>query len=250
MNLMSGGIPLGHWFRIKVLLHWTFVIYAIISANNSQSNLRIWAITTGMLFGTVLLHEFGHCFACRAVKGTADQIVLWPLGGLAFCAAPHRPWPQIITTAGGPLVNAILAPACWALLNYALPHLVGVVKPEVFIWANIVLALGFQINLILLVFNLIPCYPMDGGRLLQGILWLTTNYRLSLEITGIVGTVIGAGFVALGLGLTSITIPILDYRLGTPGITNFSLIAIGLLGAINSFAIYRQSQEISRWRKN
>ena len=60
-----------------------------------------------MLFMIVLLHELGHCFAARSVGGSADEILLWPLGGLAYVHHPHNAWASFITTAGGPAVNLV-----------------------------------------------------------------------------------------------------------------------------------------------
>ena len=62
------------------------------------------------LFVIVLLHEFGHALACRQVGGQANQIVLWPLGGVAYVAPPPRPGPTLWSIAAGPLVNVALTP--------------------------------------------------------------------------------------------------------------------------------------------
>jgi len=62
----------------------------------------------GLLFFSVLLHEFGHCFAARSVDGEANEVLLWPLGGLAKCELPHSAWAHFVTAAGGPAVNVLL----------------------------------------------------------------------------------------------------------------------------------------------
>ena len=61
-----------------------------------------------ILFVSVLLHEFGHCFGARIMGGRGEEILMWPLGGLAFADPPRRPWPQLVTTVGGPLVNVVI----------------------------------------------------------------------------------------------------------------------------------------------
>ena len=86
----------------------------------------------------------------------------------------------------------------------------------------------WQINRGLLLFNLIPAYPMDGGRILQELLWYVLGYPMSLKIAGMVGTVAGIGFVVLGFGNHTIEIPIVHYRLGGP---DTMLIVIGILCA-------------------
>src|SRR5207248_2026466 len=119
------------------------------------------------LFTVVLLHEFGHAFACRSVGGRADQIVLWPLGGVAFVQPPPRPGAVLWSIAAGPLVNVLLLPATLALrlgggvLGWAQS------SPDLFQFAEVV----FGINLLLLLFNLIPIYPLDGGQIVQALLW-------------------------------------------------------------------------------
>ena len=67
------------------------------------------------LFFIVMLHEFGHALACRQVGGTANQIVLWPLGGVAYVDPPPRPGATLWSIAAGPLVNVALLPILWAL---------------------------------------------------------------------------------------------------------------------------------------
>ena len=91
----------------------------------------------------------------------------------------------------------------------------------------------------------------DGRRgLLQELLWFVVGYGRSMQIAGMVGTVIGIGFVVLGLGLESITIPIVNYPLGTAGKQDMILVVIGALVVMQSFGIYKRAMEIKGWRKN
>jgi Zn-dependent protease len=248
MNFFQQGIPLGRWFRITVVLHWTFLLYAANELfGTKDGNAPMTALYLVLLFGTVLAHEFGHALSCRAVGGEAFHIVLWPLGGMAFVQPPNVPWAWLVTTVCGPLVNAVLWPVFWFLFRYMALHapadpgaLYHVVLYAVFFM--------YHINRGLLLFNLIPAYPMDGGRILQEVLWMIVGYGRSLQIAGMVGTVAGVAFIVLGLGLQKIEIKALDFSLG--GEPNWVLVVIGLLGAMQSFAIYRQSQEIRGWRKN
>ena len=109
---MSWSIPLFRAFGIQVKLHILYIIITlamllrVYTQSSSKGHLAefalIWVV---MLFVIVLLHEFGHCFAARKVDGEADEILMWPLGGLAYCNVPHTPRANLITTAGGPLVN-------------------------------------------------------------------------------------------------------------------------------------------------
>jgi Zn-dependent protease len=264
MNFFNQGIPLGRWFGIKVVIHWTFVLYAAYSIFTSPSP-AMRALLMGLLFATVLLHEFGHALSCIMVGGEARHIVLWPLGGIAFVQPPMKAWAWLVTTVCGPLVNAVLWPVFYLATYYLIVGHYGlevwqlvqdeaakgffVVDPSFTVPENICLAM-WQVNRLLLLFNLIPGYPMDGGRLLQEILWFSMGYGRSLQIAGMVGTVVGAGFVVLGLGLRTLIIPVINYQLGTEGKQNSMLVIIGILVAMQSFGIYKQSQEIKGWRKN
>src|SRR5205807_4989903 len=81
-----------------------------------------WLIAAGLialLFLSVLLHEFGHCFGARFVDGDAHEILLWPLGGLAYVEVPHTPRANFITTLAGPLVNLLLCVISGLVLWYA-----------------------------------------------------------------------------------------------------------------------------------
>ena len=137
--------------------------------------------------GIVLLHEFGHALACRQVGGQANQIVLWPLGGVAYVAPPPRPGATLWSIAAGPLVNVALAPFLGVL--WWLGHASG--------WAE---TIRTAINLLrrfasltgLLIFNMLPIYPLDGGQILQSLLWFVLGRARSLMVTVVIGF-IGVG---------------------------------------------------------
>jgi Zn-dependent protease len=180
---MSWSIPVGRYFGIRVRIHIFFLIFALPYWLYAlpQGSFFFWSEVgqTGILFLSVLLHEFGHCFAARAVGGDADEILIWPLGGLATVSAPNTPRAQFLVTAWGPLVNVIIC-----LITAAVIVSLGFVPPlnpfnlfplgnrwfwpeDWFSWIGVT----FALNWVLLLFNLIPAFPMDGGRLLRCILW-------------------------------------------------------------------------------
>src|SRR5947209_3756477 len=107
MWLVSGSVPLGTWFGISVRMHASMVLFIAITLLGPGA-VGGWhnAVTSmAILFGVVLLHEFGHCFGSRMVGGQPSQILMHPLGGLAFADCPRRPWPNFVTVLCGPLVN-------------------------------------------------------------------------------------------------------------------------------------------------
>ena len=135
------------------------------------------------LFAVVLMHEMGHALACRSVGGTANEIILWPLGGVAYVAPPQRPGATLWSIVAGPLVNVVLVVLLGAVLAVG-----GVLTldrpasgPMEFVFYLFVMNLG------LLAFNLLPIYPLDGGQILRSLLWFVIGRARSLMVTVIIG---------------------------------------------------------------
>src|SRR6266853_6767837 len=109
----QGSIRLFRFSGIDVFLHWSWFVVAAYEINGrtrSYSSLTWNVLEYLALFLIVMLHEFGHALACRQVGGVADQIVLWPLGGIAYVNPPQRPGAFLWSIAAGPLVNVALVP--------------------------------------------------------------------------------------------------------------------------------------------
>lgn len=217
---LNWALPLYTAWGIRVRIHLVFVVLIIAQLiwSISQRHLGWPFMLMGMasLFVLVLLHEYGHCIACRRVGGTADQILMWPLGGLAYCDPPPTWRANLLTTLGGPAVNAALLPilgaAVWALAGP------GAALFNPFDPSGAVSGLGLSggggspywlhglwwlhyTNLILLLFNmLVPMYPMDSGRVLHALLWRSIGERRALGIAATVGLI-----VAVVLFVASIT---------------------------------------------
>jgi Zn-dependent protease len=186
----SKGIPLFKIAGIQVYLHWAWFLFAVfeIQRMNRYSTVLWSALEYLTLFGIVLMHEFGHALACRQVGGRASQIVLWPLGGVAYVEAPPRPGATLWSIAAGPLVNLALVPvlaiAYFAVSIGAADETSDLVS---FLWA-----VNFM-NAVLLIFNLLPIYPLDGGKILRSVLWYVVGRAKSLMAAVIIG------FVGVGL---------------------------------------------------
>jgi len=147
------------------------------------------------LFLIVLVHEFGHALACRQVGGQANQIVLWPLGGVAYVSPPPRAGATLWSIAAGPLVNVALAPFLSVLwwLGHSLGWEAGI--PNVYAFVKAVCI----INWVLLIFNLLPIYPLDGGQILQSLLWFILGRARSLMVATIIGFIGVAGLIGLAI---------------------------------------------------
>ncbi len=198
MVSQNGALKLFRLFGIEVYLHWTWAVAAYFmiklrtAAYTEVGASTYWAaLEYCTLFGIVLMHEFGHALACKSVGGKADLIVLWPLGGVAFVSPPHRPGAVLWSIFAGPLVNVILAPITIAA-SYFGPETGGL---AIFLYH---LA---QINLLLLIFNLMPIFPLDGGQILQSLLWFFMRYERSLMIVSIIGLIGGAALAGWALYL-------------------------------------------------
>src|SRR6185436_1799760 len=142
MPSAKGTIRLFQIFGITVFLHWSWFIVAIYEIDRpAQYSSVMWTVLEYLaLFGIVLLHEFGHALACRQVGGKADQIVLWPLGGVAYVQPPPRPGATLWSIAAGPLVNVILLPIIGVIWFLAKKLGWDISAPDAYKFIN---ALGF-----------------------------------------------------------------------------------------------------------
>ena len=202
-NARQGSIHLFRVAGIDLFLHWSWFLVAVIEIGylrNRYTSLIWSALEYLALFVIVLLHEFGHAFACRQVGGAADRIMLWPLGGVAYVNPPQRPGAMLWSLAAGPLVNVALLPPLIA--GFLTVRMLGWAQtmPNAYHWAGAVLF----IDVALLAFNLLPIYPLDGGQILRSILWIFLGRGRSLAAATAVGFVGAAGFVLLALWWRSI----------------------------------------------
>jgi len=204
----DGSMRLFRFAGIEVFLHWSWFLVAYYEINNRVGHYTslTWNVLEYLaLFAIVLLHEFGHSLACRQVGGRADHIILWPLGGIAYVQPPERPGAMLWSLAAGPLVNAVLAPVLFLLDWLMLSSGVAGMAPNVYRLVN---AVGF-INLGLLIFNLLPIYPLDGGQILRSLLWFVMGRAWSLTVATVLGFVGVAGLVVLAIVAKSVWIGVL-----------------------------------------
>lgn len=196
MPTRAGSIRLFKAAGIEVFLHWSWFLVAVYEVEMWRSifSSPFWAALLYLgLFALVTMHEFGHALACRQVGGEADRIVLWPLGGIAFVNPPARAGAMLWSIAAGPLVNLLFVPIFIFLKHAAM--LAGWMdsNPN----AYLVLMWLARINLVLLLFNLLPIYPLDGGQIVRSLLWFPFGQIRSLFISAAIGFV---GSIALLLG--------------------------------------------------
>jgi len=202
-NSRQGSIRLFRFSGIDVFLHWSWFLVAAfeISNRNGSYSSRGWNVLEYLaLFGIVMLHEFGHALACRQVGGIANQIVLWPLGGVAYVNPPPRAGATLWSIAAGPLVNVVFIPVLYTIgmLSRSLGD--GQTLQDVRVLVHSV----WIINLVLLGFNLLPVYPLDGGQIFRSLLWFVLGRARSLMVATVVGFIGAIGFIALAWWTKSI----------------------------------------------
>ena len=204
----QGSFRLFRVAGIDVFLHWSWFLVAVFEIQQRAKNYSSlgWNVAEYLtLFGIVLLHEFGHVLACRQVGGEADRIVLWPLGGVAVVAPPQRPGAMLWSIAAGPLVNVLLAPVLLAL-----GFLMGTLGlTEAWPNAHALLQSIATINVVMLVFNLLPVYPLDGGQILRSLLWFPFGRARSLIAATVIGFLGVAALALSALALRSVWLGVL-----------------------------------------
>lgn len=193
---------------IGVYVHWSWFLVALYSIQYRTHEYAApqWNVLEYLaLFAIVLTHEFGHQLACRQVGGQTHDIVLWPLGGVAYVSPPERPGAQLWSIAAGPMVNVVFAPllvgVLWlsAQLGWQSAH------PDAFAFLRNVA----WMNLGLLIFNLMPVFPLDGGQILRSLLWFAFGRAKSLKITSVLGFAGVVWFLGMAIWARSIWLGIM-----------------------------------------
>lgn len=202
MPTTKGSLKLFTFAGIGVYVHWMWFVFAVLtfqSRTHAYSSL-IWNILEYLsLFLIVLIHEFGHQLACRQVGGRTHDIVLWFLGGVAYVSPPQRPGAQLWSIAAGPLVNVALIPVFSVLVSVS-GHLGWYdSNPDAYELLHNV----WWINIGLLIFNMLPIYPLDGGQIVRSLLWFVMGRANSLLVTSVLGFVGVAGLIGLAVWLQS-----------------------------------------------
>jgi Zn-dependent protease/CBS domain-containing protein len=151
-----------------------------------------------LLFFCVLLHEFGHAFAARAFGIRTPDITLLPIGGVARLERmPRNPWQELVVAVAGPAVNVVIA----LVLFFVLGQFIDL--REIFtvdrIGAGQVLAKLMVVNVWLVLFNLVPAFPMDGGRILRALLAMKLRHDKATKIAALIGQGVAVLFAGLGI---------------------------------------------------
>jgi Zn-dependent protease len=198
---MFGSLKLGKFFGIDTYIHNTFwLLPLVVLFNNLDSGLDGIAFQLMFVFGVffcVALHEVGHALAARAYGIGTRDITLYPLGGVASLERiPEKPWREVAVALAGPAVNVVIALGLLlviTLTNLQLSLSFSQYGPETFIVQM------FIANVFLCAFNLIPAFPMDGGRVLRALLASQMDRLRATDIAVKVGAVVAGVFLVAGV---------------------------------------------------
>ncbi len=202
---MRWSFPLGRVFGIRIGVHATFVLILIwfgwLGWQHGGMNSAMWALALVLvLFTCVVLHELGHSVAAKFFGIEVHSITLLPIGGVAAMKAiPEEPHKELIIAVAGPMVNvvivAVLVLAVGGMPGWAdMPVLPGTVGE---LANHILLA-----NIVLVIFNMIPAFPMDGGRVLRSMLASVIPYGSATAWATGIGQFLSVAFFVMGFWIT------------------------------------------------
>ncbi|MBB2206165.1 site-2 protease family protein [Gluconacetobacter takamatsuzukensis] len=198
---MAWSIPIGRFYGTTVRLHVTFLLFLVWigAAYFMQAGAR--AAIDGVVlilavFACIVLHEFGHVLVARRYGVRTPDITLLPIGGVArMTHIPEQPTQELAIALAGPAVNLVIATILFGV-THTVPHLSDVDFQDP--GTGLIPRLS-SINLFLAVFNLIPAFPMDGGRVLRALLTYRAGYARATQLAAAVGQGIAFLFGFLGL---------------------------------------------------
>jgi Zn-dependent protease/CBS domain-containing protein len=208
--MKSRSFKVGRAFGIDVKVHWTFLLlllffvgYGYAQTGNLFGALLAAALVV-VLFVFVVLHEYGHSLVAQRLGIEIQDITLLPIGGLArMSAIPEKPSDEVKIAIAGPLVNVVLAAILYGLAYLGFGS-TGFQVPGLTVsgisLGGVLSYLAF-INVILAGFNFIPAFPMDGGRVLRGLLAARMGVVRATEVAAVVGQ--GFAFLFFFYGLLS-----------------------------------------------
>lgn len=203
---MKWSLNLGRVFGIKVQIHWTFllligwVIFSGLNQGWDWNSIFVMIVFVLTVFACVVLHELGHALTARQYGVPTRKITLLPIGGVASLERmPEDPKQELLIAIAGPAVNVVIAGLLFIVMLFSpgfLPESTEALE-EGFRWSFFFPSL-LSVNVILVVFNAIPAFPMDGGRVLRALLSMRTSRLRATQIASNLGQLLAIGFVIAG----------------------------------------------------
>ncbi|MFG1373114.1 site-2 protease family protein [Xanthobacter oligotrophicus] len=204
---MPWSLTIGRLGETAIRIHVTFLLFLVwiwAAYYRSGGSSAAWegVLFVALLFACVLLHELGHVFAARRYGVKTPDITLWPFGGIANLERiPEKPSQELVVAIAGPLVNVVIALVLLVILSATLggtdltaDSLAKIEDPRTSILVKLAGA-----NIFLVVFNLIPAFPMDGGRALRALLAMRIGYSKATATAASIGQGLAIGMGLLGI---------------------------------------------------
>ncbi len=198
---MRWSFPVGRIFGIPIRVHYTFLLLlafiwyvesSVLGAEAGFHSVIFWAL----IFACVLLHELGHSLVAQSYGLTITSIMLLPIGGVSqITAIPRDPIKEVAITIAGPVVNFLIA---GVLLLFAKMIDPSLQFSEISLQSGSMIVDLFWANIMLGLFNIVPAYPMDGGRILRGLLAMKKGYADATRLAADVGKLFAIGFIIAG----------------------------------------------------
>ena len=229
---MNASIKIFTWFKVPVYLHWSFsLILIFLGWQSNQHGLSVSDIFFQFfaliaLFACVLLHEFGHSLMARHYGVKTQDIILTPIGGIARLEKmPELPKQELLVAIAGPMVNVAIILLLFIVSKFILfsgeiewwyfkqsvmdmlSFRSGTDEAELVLQDSginmptwmFLLPLMMVINITMVLFNMIPAFPMDGGRVFRSLLAMSIGRVKATRIASYLGQFLAAGFVVYGL---------------------------------------------------
>lgn len=200
--MKTWNLRLGRVAGIPIEIHWTFwllLVYVFVGdfSETGDTNAALEGVATVMaIFACVVLHELGHALAALKFGVNTRDITLYPIGGVARLERiPEKPSQELIVAIAGPLVNVVIVAALLAA-GVGLPE--HIEEPAALVKSSFFSRL-LLVNASLVVFNLLPAFPMDGGRIFRAFLALFMDYAAATRIAASIGQFMAIVFGFLGL---------------------------------------------------
>ncbi|MCL4201852.1 MAG: site-2 protease family protein [Pirellulaceae bacterium] len=200
---MLGGWEIGRLAGISVRIHWSFLVLPALvawstwSASGAEAALGAVVFVLA-IFGCVVLHELGHALAARRFGIGTEDITLLPIGGVARLERmPRQPVQELLIALAGPAVNVVIAGAIMTGIWLSLSSVAPLLDSDVL--SGSFLGRLFWANVGLVIFNLLPAFPMDGGRVFRSLLAMRLPYARATELAGGLATVMAVLFGLFGL---------------------------------------------------
>ncbi len=198
---MQGSWKLGAFRGIDVHIHWTFwllMIFYTLSATLSGGLAEglLTATFVALLFACVLAHEFGHALAAARYGIPTRDITLLPIGGLARLERmPEEPKQELVIALAGPMVNVVIAAILWLGIQTFGGN--AQLTPDLLLSDSLAGGL-LKANIALVLFNMLPAFPMDGGRVLRSLIAMRVSHLRATEIAARIGRWMALGFFVIG----------------------------------------------------